>query len=229
MLKELGKGLLRRAGYEVRRIHSPGGHLRPIGRQDSVLLDLKARGFAPALIFDVGASDGAWTNSVRPIFPAARYVTVEPRQTGVEPTVRAAIGAAEGAGILIDYDTGSTLLPHKADDAALRHKVPLTTLDALAQKFGTPDLVKLDVEGSELEALKGARTLFGRTDLFIVEVALYRFAVNRPMLHEVVAFMADCQYFVYDVAGFIRRPHDGAVGLMDLCFGRRIRGAENEW
>jgi len=229
MLKELGKGLLRRAGYEVRRIQRPGSHLRTIGQQDSVLVDLRARGFSPVLVFDVGASDGAWTNSVRPIFPNAQYVTVEPRQTGFEPTVRAAIGAAEGSGVLTDYATGSTLLPHKAHDDVIRVQVPVTTLDALAARFGVPDLVKLDVEGLELEALKGAKTLFGRTDVFIVEVGLYRFGTDRPMLHEVVAYMADQRYFLYDVVGFIRRPYDGAVGLLDLCFGQRIRGPETKW
>jgi hypothetical protein len=70
--------------------------------------------------------------------------------------------------------------------------------------------------------------LFGHTDLFVVEVALYRF-MERPIFHEVVAFMAERDYFVYDIAGFIRRPYDGAVGLMDLCFARKLRGPEREW
>jgi Methyltransferase FkbM domain len=77
--------------------------------------------------------------------------------------------------------------------------------------------VKLDVEGFELEALRGGASLFGRTDVFLIEVALYRF-VDRPLLHDIVAYMASKGYFVYEIAGFIRRPYDGAVGLMDLCF-----------
>ena len=104
----------------------------------------------------------------------------------------------------------------------------LTTLNRLAAQFGMPDMVKLDVEGFELEALKGASELFGRTDLFVIEIALYRFS-GRPMIHEVVPFMAQRGYFVYDIAGFIRRPYDGAIGLIDLCFSRALRGPENQW
>jgi FkbM family methyltransferase len=226
-LKAVGKRVLSSAGYDVRRRQPPGSHLRPIGQQDSVLADFRARGFRPSLIFDVGASDGSWTNAVRPIFPAARFVTVEPRNTGVEPTVHAAVGAHEGVATLTDWDTGSTLIAADPKGAA-QYQVPITTLNCLAQQFGTPDFVKLDVEGFELEALKGADTLLGRTELFVIEVALYRFT-DRPLLHEVVAFMAERGYFVCDVAGFIRRPTDGAVGLMDLCFARTLRGSETEW
>jgi hypothetical protein len=226
-IKSLGKRLLNVAGYEIRKQQPAGSHLRPIGQQDSVLADFRARGFRPSLIFDVGASDGAWTNAVRPIFPDARFVTVEPRDTGLEATVRAAVGAQEGTATLTDWDTGSTLIAADPRGAAQYH-VPVTTLDRLAQQFGIPDFVKLDVEGFELEALQGACTLLGRTQLFVIEVALYRFAA-RPMLHDVVAFMAERGYFVYDVAGFIRRPYDGAVGLMDVCFARTLRGPETEW
>ena len=226
-LKQLGKRIAGGAGYDVHKQQPPASHLRPIGNQDSVFADFKARGFNPSLIFDVGAAGGTWTAGVRPIFPDATYVTVEPRHTGFEPTVRAAIGAAEGVAALTDWDTGSTLLS-TPDAGNAKYQVPVTTLDRLAARFGMPDLVKLDVEGFELEALKGATSLIGRTELFVLEVALYRFS-GRPMVHEALPFMAERGYFLYDISGFIRRPFDGAIGLIDLCFTRTLRGPEDKW
>jgi FkbM family methyltransferase len=225
--KKFGKRLVNRTGLDIRRLQPPASHLRPIGEQASVLADLKARGFTPAVIFDIGAATGSWTAETAPIFPRAKFITVEPRATGLEPTVRAAVGAAEGTAVMTDWKTGSTLLPTTDTDSP-KYSVPVTTLDRLAAQFGMPDLVKLDVEGFELEALKGADTLWGRTEVFVIEVSLYRFS-GRPMLHEIVPFMADHAYFVYDVAGFIRRPYDGAVAMMDLCFSRTLRGSETEW
>jgi FkbM family methyltransferase len=226
-IRDLGRRLARHAGYDVRRRQPPASHLRPIGDQDSVFADFKARGFDPRLIFDVGAATGSWTGSVRVVFPQARFITVEPRATGFEPTIRAAVGATEGTARLTDWQTGSTLLPTGAADADT-YEVSVTTLDRVASQFGMPDFVKLDVEGFELQALEGAASLFGRTELFVIEIALYRFS-GRPMIHEVVPFMAERGYFVYDVAGFIRRPYDGAIGMMDLCFARTLRGSESEW
>ena len=227
VIKDIGRRLINRAGYAVRKLQPAGGSGRPIGDQDSVFSDFKARGFDPAIIFDVGAAGGTWTAAVRPIFPRATFVTVEPRQTDYAPTVRAAVGASEGTATLNDWDTGSTLLSIDAGSGP-RYEVPVTTLNRMAQQFGMPDLVKLDVEGFEVEALNGATDLLGRTELFVIEVSFYRFS-GRPMLHEVVPFMAERGYFVYDIAGFIRRPFDGAVALMDLCFSRTLRGSDHEW
>jgi FkbM family methyltransferase len=226
-IKDTGKRGLKQIGYEMRRLQTPGSWLRPTADQDSVLRDFKARGFAPSVIFDIGASDGWWTNQVRPIFPDAKFVLVEPRQTSAAGAIRAAVGARAGTGTLTDWDTGSTLLAVDPQGAP-QIPVPVVTLDQLAQQHGMPDFVKLDVEGYEIEALEGAQTLFGRTELFQIEVALYRFT-ERPVFHEVVAYLAARDYYVYDIAGFIRRPYDGAIGLMDLCFARTLRGPEREW
>src|SRR6266436_4167158 len=80
-----------------------------------------------------------------------------------------------------------------------------------SEKRQIPDLVKLDVQGFELEALKGATQLFGRTEVFIMET---------PVFHEVVQFMADRGYLTYDFPGFLRRPRDGALGQCGVCFVR---------
>jgi hypothetical protein len=97
--------------------------------------------------------------------------------------------------------------------------VQVTTMNALAEQFGVPELVKMDVEGSELDALRGGDALLGRTELFVIELSLFRF-VERPVFHEVVAFMADRGYWAYDVGDVIRRPVDGALALVDLFFAR---------
>lgn len=40
-----------------------------------------------------------------------------------------------------------------------RNTSDVTTLDSLSQSLGQPDFIKIDIDGGELEALEGARTL----------------------------------------------------------------------
>ena len=231
MLKAFLKQMLQARGIEAQHIQPAGTAPRPIGRTFNILEDVRARGFMPQLVFDLGANNGGWTKIAAQILQGARFVLVEPLPR-MQPAltamaqsnprysvVAAAVGGAPGSAMLTDWDTGSTILPVDAAGAS-QTTVAVTTLDALAGQWGVPDFVKVDVEGLELEALQGAGSILGKTELFVIEVALFRF-VNRPVLHDVVAFMAEHGYWVYDVGDPIRRPFDGALGLLDLFFSRR--------
>src|SRR5436309_212842 len=77
--KSLGKRVLRAAGVAVHAAPPAGSRLRPIGMTRSVLEDIRTRGFAPRLIFDVGASNGSWSQMASRVFPGARIVLVDPR------------------------------------------------------------------------------------------------------------------------------------------------------
>ncbi len=58
---------------------------------------------------------------------------------------------------------------HLADDGEI--EVPGTTLDQLAEHFGAPKLIKIDVEGGELEVLEGASVLLSaHRPVLVVEV-----------------------------------------------------------
>jgi FkbM family methyltransferase len=137
-------------------------------------------------------------------------------------------GAGRKSGELVqtiweDY-AGSSFLPEVNADllrSGKQRKTKIVTLDYLLTdtypQF-VPDLVKLDIQGYELEALSGADTLFGRTEIFILEVSLFEFMPRQPIARGMISFMSARGYELYDIPGFSRRPHDGALGQMDLAF-----------
>jgi hypothetical protein len=91
--------------------------------------------------------------------------------------------------------------------------------------------VKLDIQGFELEALSGAQTTFGRTEVFILETSLFGFLPGQPVTREVISFMFDRGYELYDITDYLRRPYDGALAQVDLAFVKadgRFR-TETKW
>lgn len=244
-MKQLIKSLLPKFGLDAHAgaltaLKPPGSVARPIGRIDFFLQDLRARGFTPRGIVDIGANTGQWTVSARRVFPTARNIMIEPlaemevllqQLAATIPGcvyVKAGAGAANGemAQTITEQISGSTFLP--AGDATQLAKgaqrlTPIVTLnDVLAKTPGfEPDLVKIDIQGYELEALKGGASCFGRTEVFILETSLFSFWPAQPTTRDCIEFMHQRGYDLYDLTEWLRRPSDGALGQVDLAFARR--------
>ena len=246
-MKDALKALLSAAGLEVRRTARPPAATshRPVGELIAVMEDLKARGFAPTTIVDVGANRGDWSRAVSSVFPDAAYLLFEPVADfapALEAFVRshprsrhwaAAVGAREGT---VEMDmvftrdgqatTGSTLQAAQHDPAYQVRRTPVrvVTLGGLlgsGELPAVPELVKIDVEGYEKDVLSGAAQLLGRTEVFILECSLYRFWGSNLLFRETLELMQKFGYELYDFAGFNRRPKDGALGQTDAVFVRR--------
>ena len=245
-MKTLIKRVLRRLGLEIRRIPkkpcipAPGSMHRPIGDVKMFLEDLQARGFDPKGIIDVGANRGDWTRLAISVFPRAKVLMIEPQremQGHLEklcldnPNLKfVQAGAGRETGQLVQTIwqdlAGSSFLPTPSEERlrnGTQRITPVVTIDSLvnARTDFLPDLVKLDIQGFELEALKGSASLFGRTQVFFLETSLYPFMKGMPVTAECIDFMTARDYELYDVVEYRRRPLDGALGQIDLAFVMR--------
>jgi FkbM family methyltransferase len=207
-------------------------------RLSGVLQQLRALGFAPATVFDIGAAYGDFARQCHGVFPDSRFVLVEPLaeygpalETALQSLpgallVRAAAAAAAGEITLNVHGdlVGSSLYLEQEDSSVngVPRSVPAVTLDGLRQERGLvpPYLIKIDVQGAELDVLAGAADTLRETDLVILEVSFFEFFRGGPQFHEVVAHMQARGFVAYDFFGFQYRPLDGALSQADVAFVR---------
>jgi FkbM family methyltransferase len=255
-MKQLIKNGLAAVGLELRRLPRyqsplPASRGRPIGNIRNFLEDVRARSFTPTGILDVGANRGDWTKMALSVYPTAKVVMIEPLDEMDAPLlalcrerpscrrVKAGVGRTEGDLFQSIWkpDLGtSTFLPGPDDNqirAGTQRRTHVITIDSILTQDTDfpPDLVKLDIQGFELEALMGGNILFGKTELFIIETSLFSFMDRQPITREVISFMADRGYEIYDVTESVRRPSDGALGQIDIAFAKAhgLLRSHNRW
>ena len=199
---------------------------------------LEAKGFKCDIAFDIGAFKGNWTRELLKVYPAAQVFMFEPLHEMKELLDRfctshtgarwfpIALGSKTGTADFIVKPTpsGSYCLPEAPGSISksFQHRLVETwRLDDFmkAKNLDSPQLVKMDTQGFELEILKGAARLLAHTEVFILEVSLYRFlGPHHPLFGEVMSFMEQHGYMLYDIISFHRRSVDHALGQLDACF-----------
>jgi FkbM family methyltransferase len=190
---------------------TPAAHLA-LGHLDSLELLELLRPFPPGVIHDIGANVGTWTLLAKAIFPQAAVDAFEPldeaatafqRQTARLSDVRLhrlALGPHAGEVDLevTDFADATSVLPLSEDgrstfqvDSKGRRRVPMATLDGLVASGAAraPDLLKLDVQGYELEVLKGADQALATARSVLCEVSFRRFYQGQALFAEILAHL----------------------------------------
>jgi FkbM family methyltransferase len=210
--------------------------VRRLGVPDmrAALLHLKRNGVAPSAVYDVGAYQGDFARLALEIWPAARVHCFEVLPGPLErlqalqraqPRIeihRVLLGAAPHEQVMLhEAETASSILEEHVPNRFARHGYPMRTLDAFATAPGgaaPSGLLKIDVQGYELEVLKGAAGTLPALAAAVVEVNLLDIHKGVPLVAEVAAWFERQVWAFYDIAGLTRRPLDGALWQLDAVF-----------
>ena len=233
------KSLLKSAIYQINLDHERNRLLNNrINNIESSLIRINNLGFKPKLIFDGGANQGEFTHFCTRLWPEATIacfevlphrvvelkqfaqkhpnVKVFPVLLGEENRDRVPFyeleGKAETASSILDA-TNSFNIPPKYHSMR-------TVDDIIAKEFNgrAPDLIKLDVQGYELEILKGAEENLEQIQAIVAELAVLELYQDVPLLSEVVEWFRQRHWETYDLCGFWRRPLDLAMWNVDFLF-----------
>jgi len=190
--------------------------------------------FQPNQIFDVGAYQGEFAQCCLRIWPKTRVACFEALEHKVTQlqliaSCNPAIQVFPG---LLGAKTLKSVAFHQAETASsiLEEQIPqnfpvtfhpMQTLDKIVEENfhgNPPDLLKIDVQGYELEVLKGAEKSLSQIQVLLLEVNLLDIHQNVPLLAEVVAWLNDRNWVAYDICGLIYRPLDRALWQADFIF-----------
>jgi FkbM family methyltransferase len=198
--------------------------------------NLKKNGLNATKIIDIGAYKGEFTEDVLKIYPDASYLLLEANPER-EKDLQAFVQRKKSSKIdfelaLLDKNAGTEKVFHLMDTASSALEeysekdskqviIPTRTLNEIADRkgFHQVSLMKLDVQGYELEVLKGGDKILPNTEAVILEVSLLDIHKNVPLLRDVVNFMYDYGFVAYDICSVsARRPLDRALWQTDLLF-----------
>jgi FkbM family methyltransferase len=184
-------------------------------------------------IFDVGAHLGQTAQRYRAGFPQATLHCFEPFPASFDALTRAlandpdahahclALGARSGHATLNVNSSSATNSLLTSDRRAADYwgpklldtqagiDVQLTTLDAFCADRSIPhiDILKLDVQGAELDVLAGAAGLMGRhaIDLVYMEMIVAPTYVGQHDLHAYLSLFRDRGYVLFDFYNPVRK------------------------
>lgn len=221
--------------------------LDPISQNNSknnllkLLFDnLKTLGFIPKHIIDIGANHGTWTREVLKYVPEAYFTLIEPQnwlkssfQDLLDSNPKISylpVGAGKEKGsflfTIVDRDDSCTfgISKEEAEKNGYKQKeISVITLNELLKSKSDlpfPDLVKIDAEGLDLEVLEGASEYFGKTEVFMIEAAVYSKLYDNTIL-KVINYMNEKGYSLFDLTDLNRPFSPQVLWLVELVFVKK--------
>jgi FkbM family methyltransferase len=214
--------------------------------ETATLQTLRDGGYRPAVFFDIGASNGIWSDAIQLTCTEAEFYLFEPlanavpfykedlrmrleRQRNFHLHVIALSDHCGTAEMFATHDGwGSSLLDRGAiPEVKERVVVPLYTLDEFVREHGLalPQVIKLDVQGAERRILAGAQQTIQTADILFMETWLSReYGPDTPLLTELIEFLRPAGFTLVELGeqfhGERRRLHS----VDAVFFSERLRG-----
>ena len=172
---------------------------------------LRASGVELRRVLDLGAFEGKWTMLLKKVYPEAKVLMVD-ANTDKEPFLRplgdfriAVLGEVDGREVdyfkCLDGDAGSGNGIYRENTgykfgAEKRRCVTLSTLLGSDEGY---DLIKMDIQGAELDVIRGGLPIIRNSRFLLLELQTHNYNLGAPHLEEVVAFLHGEGFGVVDI------------------------------
>lgn len=196
---------------------------------NSALSIIQNCGLKPKLIIDVGAHSGTWTSEVQKIFPEAEFLLIEPQDLPITNNLnsknvtwlRIGLGPVDKVATFYNHvrNDSSSFIINNPKRVIAKSELSMRRLDTLAGelRLKTPDIVKLDCEGYDIEVLKGFGILLGKIPFIFMECGISNPRFKNDIV-ESVLFMQHNNYRLINVGDAARLGPSWAMWNGELLF-----------
>lgn len=220
-----------------------------IRRYSDISRDLtRLVGSEAAVIVDIGANTGQSAALFSRLFPQATILAIEPFDASYKAIMARgvqrvhphllAMGARNGTAVLhvnsqsvtnsllIASPEGQRLFPKHMDPIS-NVKVEMITLDSFAAREGLDriDLLKIDVQGTELEVLRGGHSILPRVHVIQIECNFIPIYENSSVFSEVDIVLRRAGFEFYNFYGLHQDPVSRRLVFGDALFVRKTNAA----
>jgi FkbM family methyltransferase len=224
-----------RYGYALKDKASPPLGLPGFGEA------LKANGFRPETVIDVGVGYG--TEWLYNAFPSSHFELFEPLDVFVPAMEKicnrlkaryhvTALGSRTGLSEIemnVDIPTSSTMSGFSAVHSPIKKAGRLVTIEQKSipvhrlDEFGpfkAPVLLKIDVEGFEMDVLQGASATLEQTEVLIAEVSVTKRHENDVSFGTFITYVESLGFSLIDIPELTPLRRKGALSYVDAAFAR---------
>ena len=194
--------------------------------------------FKPIVIYDIGANVLNWTKEATKVWPDSEIVLFDAVSSFKDYYLKSknkffigVLGDSDDRDVNFYQNSmhpaGNSYykeIGHENSDIIYPESNYSTektsTLSTVVKKFDfpMPDLIKFDVQGAELDIIKGSLDIINRAKYLIVEIQNTQYNKNAPLLNETVDFLQTNGWELLTQKPFCDNGPDG-----DYCFKKKIK------
>jgi FkbM family methyltransferase len=185
------------------------------------------------VIYDIGACKGAWSRDVQTkCFPNADFFLFEANPAYVNDlkaleftsfnTVLSNPGR-EYVEFFNGTNTGDSYYKENTGwyDEQSSIKLPCATLDSVIEKYNlpTPNFIKIDTQGSELDILAGAESIINKVDMIYTECPIIQYNEGSPNISEYLEYFKSKNFIPLDIFEIHNMEH--TLLQIDIMFMKK--------
>ena len=182
---------------------------KPIEVNTNLYRRLKENGIRFNNIIDVGCYEGSWTSKLKLIYPDANYYLIDPNDKYKEKLTILGTFYQEAVGQKKEKrkfnfsksqleETGNSLYDENSNIEFNKKTIMVKPLKDIVPDQ-TYDLIKMDVQGAELEIIEGSLELFQKTKFVQLECPVHHNNKDAPKFEHYINYMANSNFKVFDI------------------------------